>query len=146
MEIVSKGELKTGFAHIDRPWMQYYNIDGYEKVNTNQSIVDYMVEKTKAHKSKVEINYFGEKVKYGKLMKKINKAAHILKGIMREICDQGGCIFFSTHVLEVAERIVDRIGIIRKGELVFVGTIEELKAKYNASEDSLEELFLELTK
>ena len=79
MEIVSKGELKTGFAHIDRPWMQYYNIDGYEKVNTNQSIVDYMVEKTKAHKSKVAINYFGEKVKYGKLMKKINKAAHILK-------------------------------------------------------------------
>ena len=74
------------------------------------------------------------------------QSSHLLKEMMKEHAKNGNTVLFSTHVLEVAERIVDRIGIIRKGELIFVGTIEELKAKYNASEDSLEELFLELTK
>lgn len=74
------------------------------------------------------------------------QSSHLLKEMMKEHAKNGNTVLFSTHVLEVAEKIVDRIGIIRKGELVFVGTIEELKAKYNASEDSLEELFLELTK
>lgn len=74
------------------------------------------------------------------------QSSHLLKEMMREHAKKGNTVLFSTHVLEVAERIVDRIGIIRKGELIFVGTIDELKEKYNATEDTLEEVFLELTK
>ena len=67
------------------------------------------------------------------------KASHILKGIMRDICDAGGAIFFSTHVLEVAEKLCDKIAIIRGGKLVRSGTMEEVKG-----DDSLEDVFLEL--
>lgn len=67
------------------------------------------------------------------------KAAHILKGIMREICDKGGAIFFSTHVLEVAEKLCDKIAIIKEGKLIRSGTMEDVKG-----DDSLEEVFLEL--
>ena len=74
------------------------------------------------------------------------QSAHLLKEMMREHTAKGNTVLFSTHVLEVAEKLVDRIGVIRKGELIFVGTINELKEKYNASDDSLEALFLELTK
>ena len=73
-------------------------------------------------------------------------SSFLLKEMMREHVAKGNTVLFSTHVLEVAEKLVDRIGIVRKGELIFVGTISELKEKYNASEGSLEELFLELTK
>ena len=74
------------------------------------------------------------------------QSSYTLKEMMKEHVRNGNTVLFSTHVLEVAEKIVDRIGIIRKGELIFVGTINELKEKYGASDDSLEELFLELTK
>lgn len=67
------------------------------------------------------------------------KAAHILKRMMREICDEGGAIFFSTHVLEVAEKLCDKIAIIKGGKLIRSGTMEEVKG-----DDSLEEVFLEL--
>lgn len=67
------------------------------------------------------------------------KAAHLLKGMMREICDKGGAIFFSTHVLEVAEKLCDKIAIIKDGKLIRSGTMEEVKG-----DDSLEEVFLEL--
>lgn len=67
------------------------------------------------------------------------KASHILKNIMREICDQGGCIFFSTHVLEVAEKLCDHICIIRTGEIIKDGTVEEV-----VGDQSLEDVFLEL--
>ena len=67
------------------------------------------------------------------------KAAHILKGMMREICDAGGAIFFSTHVLEVAEKLCDKVAIIKGGKLIRSGTMEEVKG-----DDSLEEVFLEL--
>ena len=67
------------------------------------------------------------------------KAAHILKQMMREICDEGGAIFFSTHVLEVAEKLCDKVAIIRKGQLIQSGTMQEVKG-----DDSLEEVFLEL--
>ena len=67
------------------------------------------------------------------------KAAHILKGMMREVCDGGGAIFFSTHVLEVAEKLCDRIAIIRAGKLIRCGSTEEVKG-----DESLEEVFLEL--
>lgn len=67
------------------------------------------------------------------------KAAHILKGMMREICDNGGAIFFSTHVLEVAEKLCDKVAIIKGGKLIRSGTMEEVKG-----DDSLEQVFLEL--
>ena len=67
------------------------------------------------------------------------KASHLLKEMMREHCDAGGAIFFSTHVLEVAEKLCDKVAIIKQGRLVKVGTMEEVKG-----DDSLEEVFLEL--
>lgn len=67
------------------------------------------------------------------------KASHLLKGMMREVCDEGGAIFFSTHVLEVAEKLCDKVAIIKNGKLVRSGTMEEVKG-----DDSLEEVFLEL--
>ena len=67
------------------------------------------------------------------------KAAHLLKEMMREVCDEGGAIFFSTHVLEVAEKLCDKVAIIKQGKLVKIGTMEEVKG-----DDSLEEVFLEL--
>lgn len=67
------------------------------------------------------------------------KAAHLLKGMMREVCNDGGAIFFSTHVLEVAEKLCDKIAIIKEGKLIRSGTMEEVKG-----DDSLEEVFLEL--
>ena len=66
-------------------------------------------------------------------------ASHKLKGIMREHCDAGGAIFFSTHVLEVAEKLCDMVAIIKGGKLVVSGTMEEVRG-----DDSLEEVFLEL--
>ena len=67
------------------------------------------------------------------------KASHLLKGMMREVCDEGGAIFFSTHVLEVAEKLCDKVAIIKGGRLIRSGTMEEVKG-----DDSLEEVFLEL--
>lgn len=67
------------------------------------------------------------------------KASHLLKGMMREICDEGGAIFFSTHVLEVAEKLCDKVAIIKGGKLIQSGTMEEVKG-----DTSLEEVFLEL--
>ncbi len=67
------------------------------------------------------------------------KASHLLKGMMREVCDRGGAIFFSTHVLEVAEKLCDKVAIIKEGRLIRSGTMEEVKG-----DDSLEEVFLEL--
>lgn len=67
------------------------------------------------------------------------KASHLLKQLMREICDRGGAIFFSTHVLEVAEKLCDKVAIIKNGRLVASGSMEEVKG-----DDSLESVFLEL--
>ena len=67
------------------------------------------------------------------------KASHLLKEMMRQHCNRGGAIFFSTHVLEVAEKLCDKVAIIKQGRLVKVGTMEEVKG-----DDSLEEVFLEL--
>ena len=67
------------------------------------------------------------------------KASHLLKEMMQEVCDEGGAIFFSTHVLEVAEKLCHKIAIIRHGELVRSGTMEEVKG-----DESLESVFLEL--
>lgn len=67
------------------------------------------------------------------------KASHILKQMMREFCDQGNAILFSTHVLEVAEKLCDRVAIIKDGKLIRSGTMEEVKG-----DSSLESVFLEL--
>ena len=67
------------------------------------------------------------------------KASHSLKQMMRRVCDEGGAIFFSTHVLEVAEKLCDRVAIIRGGRLVRCGTVEEVRG-----DTSLESVFLEL--
>ena len=66
-------------------------------------------------------------------------ATHKLKGIMREHCDAGGAIFFSTHVLEVAEKLCDMVAIIKGGRLIRSGTMDEVRG-----DDSLEDVFLEL--
>lgn len=71
------------------------------------------------------------------------RAAHQLKLLMREHTDAGNTVFFSTHVLDVAEKLCDRIGIIDHGKLIFIGTLEELRGGQNRA--SLEKLFLELT-
>lgn len=67
------------------------------------------------------------------------KASHLLKGIMRQMCDAGSAIFFSTHVLEVAEKLCDRIAIIKSGQLIREGSMEEVRG-----DASLEEVFLDL--
>ena len=67
------------------------------------------------------------------------KASHLLKEMMRDVCDAGGAIFFSTHVLEVAEKLCDKVAIIKGGKLIRSGTMDEVKG-----DDSLEEVFLEL--
>ncbi|MBQ4425541.1 MAG: ABC transporter ATP-binding protein [Lachnospiraceae bacterium] len=67
------------------------------------------------------------------------KASRLLKDMMREVCDGGGAIFFSTHVLEVAEKLCDKVAIIKQGQLIRSGTMEEVKG-----DESLEEVFLEL--
>ena len=67
------------------------------------------------------------------------KASHTLKQLMRHMCDQGTAIFFSTHVLEVAEKLCDKVAIIKGGKLIVSGTMEEVKGN-----TSLENVFLEL--
>ncbi len=67
------------------------------------------------------------------------KAAHSLKGLMRKLCDEGGAIFYSTHVLEAAEKLCDKVAIIKDGKLVKTGTMDEVKG-----DSSLESVFLEL--
>lgn len=67
------------------------------------------------------------------------KASHLLKKMMRQVCNEGGAIFFSTHVLEVAEKLCDKVAIIKNGKLIRSGTMEEVKG-----DESLEDVFLEL--
>ncbi len=67
------------------------------------------------------------------------KASHLLKQVMRDICEKGGAIFFSTHVLEVAEKLCNRVAIIRNGKLVVAGAMADV-----LGDESLEEVFLEL--
>lgn len=72
------------------------------------------------------------------------KATYELKQIMRKITEQNKCVFFSTHILDVAEKLCDKIGIINKGKLLFVGTLEEMRNELKENK-SLEELFMEIT-
>ncbi len=74
------------------------------------------------------------------------KSAHLFKELMNEHCAEGGTVFFSTHVLDVAERLCHRVGIIKGGRLITEGTMDQLKANMQGSSgESLEKIFLELT-
>ena len=72
------------------------------------------------------------------------EAAFIVKEIMKERAASGKTVFFSTHVMEVAEKICDRIGIINHGKLIFTGTMDELKLQHGKDGESLENIFLKL--
>ncbi len=72
-------------------------------------------------------------------------SSHILKEMMKEHAAKGNCVLFSTHVLEVAEKLCDQVIIINHGKLLFVGTLDELKSRF-PGEQSLENIFLEITK
>jgi ABC-2 type transport system ATP-binding protein len=73
------------------------------------------------------------------------RSAHLFKNIMRDHVNQGNTVFFSTHVLEVAEQLCDRVGIINKGQLIACGTMDELRQTSGQVGSNLEKLFLELT-
>ena len=86
------------------------------------------------------INILRNKIKKEKIETE-EDVRNALKEIMREICDAGGAIFFSTHVLDTAEKLCDKVAIIKNGKLIKEGTMEEVKG-----DESLEEAFLELEK
>ena len=73
------------------------------------------------------------------------RSSRLFKDLMRTHCDQGYSVFFSTHILEVAERLCDRVGIIDKGRLIACGSLEELRKLSTEGDESLEDIFLELT-
>ncbi|WLD93419.1 ABC transporter ATP-binding protein [Alkalihalobacillus sp. AL-G] len=73
------------------------------------------------------------------------KSARSLKSLLRKLCDRGTTVFISTHILEIAERMCDRVGIIRNGDVIALGTMEELRQGEGKEQASLEDIFLELT-
>ncbi len=73
------------------------------------------------------------------------KSARLIKDILRQMAERGAAVFLSTHILEIAERMCDRIGIINRGELIAAGTMDELRARDRSGEASLEDIFLSLT-
>src|SRR5512132_3239605 len=73
------------------------------------------------------------------------KSARLIKDILRQLADRGAAVMLSTHILEIAERMCDRIGIINKGELIAVGTMDELRTLDKTGQTSLEDIFLDLT-
>ena len=73
------------------------------------------------------------------------KSARLIKDILRQLADRGAAVMLSTHILEIAERMCDRIGIINKGQLIAVGTMEELRTLDKTGQTSLEDIFLDLT-
>ncbi len=73
------------------------------------------------------------------------RSARLLKDLLRSFVDRGGTVFLTTHTLEVAEAVCDRIGIIRGGEIIALGTMDELRAQAGAGQADLEEIFLKVT-
>ncbi len=73
------------------------------------------------------------------------RSARLIKDILRQMADRGAAVMLSTHILEIAERMCDRVGIIDRGELIAVGTMDELRARDSSGEASLEDIFLSLT-
>ncbi len=73
------------------------------------------------------------------------RSARTVKDVLREICDRGATVFMTTHVLEIAQEMCDRVGILNEGRLIAVGTVDELRRTLNMPDASLEDLFLKLT-
>jgi ABC-2 type transport system ATP-binding protein len=73
------------------------------------------------------------------------KSARLIKDILRQLANRGAAVMLSTHILEIAERMCDRIGIINKGQLIAVGTMDELRTLDKTGQTSLEDIFLGLT-
>jgi ABC-2 type transport system ATP-binding protein len=73
------------------------------------------------------------------------RSARIVKDVLREICDRGATVFMTTHVLEIAEQMCDRVGILDEGRLIAVGTVDQLRLEHGSPEASLEDIFLGLT-
>ena len=73
------------------------------------------------------------------------RSARIVKDVLREICDRGATVFMTTHVLEIAEQMCDRVGILDDGRLIAVGTVDQLRREHGSPEASLEDIFLGLT-
>lgn len=73
------------------------------------------------------------------------KSARTLKNLLRELCNHGMTAFLSTHILEIAEQMCDRVGIISDGDIIALGTMDELREHEGKTEGSLEDIFLELT-
>jgi ABC-2 type transport system ATP-binding protein len=72
------------------------------------------------------------------------KSARLMKDVLRQLADRGSLVFVTTHILEIAERMCDRIGIINKGKLIAIGTMQELRSM-GGGETNLEDIFLDLT-
>ena len=73
------------------------------------------------------------------------KSARLIKDILRQMAERGAAVFLSTHILEIAERMCDRIGIINRGQLIAVGTMGELRSLEKSGQASMEDIFLSLT-
>jgi len=73
------------------------------------------------------------------------KSARTLKNLLRRLCDNGVTVFITTHILEIAEQLCDRIGIILDGEVIALGSMKELREQANNNQSSLEDIFLDLT-
>lgn len=73
------------------------------------------------------------------------RSARVVKDVLRQICDRGATVFMTTHVLEIAEQMCDRVGILNDGELAAIGSLAELRSQYDMPDASLERIFLELT-
>ena len=71
----------TGYPHIDRPWLKYYDLDGFQKTNTSQSIYDYMIEKSSSHPAKIAMTFYKDKITYTELYYKIDRAAQVLSSL-----------------------------------------------------------------
>jgi ABC-2 type transport system ATP-binding protein len=73
------------------------------------------------------------------------RSARVVKDVLRQICDRGATVFMTTHVLEIAEQMCDRVGILNDGELVAIGSLPDLRSQFEMPEASLERIFLHLT-
>ncbi len=167
-------EAKKGFGYVPDTPDVFLKLTGMEYLNFLADIYDVPYEERKVHIEDISkkfdmFDHLNEKIEsysHGMRQKILvigslihspknlildepmtgldPKSSHDLKELMKAHADRGNSVFFSTHVLEVAEKICDRIGIINNGKVLFVGTIDELKDKFKENK-SLEDLFLEIT-
>ncbi|MDY4611436.1 MAG: ABC transporter ATP-binding protein [Sphaerochaetaceae bacterium] len=152
-------ERMTGLRHINFI-CDLYGIPGKARESRTLKLAE-MFEMTDALRDPINSYSHGMKQKLGVIAALVHdpqvlvldepmvgldpRSSFVLKDVMREFCKMGRTVFFSTHVMEVAERLCDRVGIIAKGHLLFNGTLDELKTQKGETDATLEELFLQLT-